>query len=377
MYSRRKKPQTWGKLFRWKTVTRNCTRPPAPRSAPCVAQVTRARQHRAAPSGGRAAAAREAGVRARAGAPRVEDGPHASGASIASAGAPDCGTRGGRRRSRLRARVQRQPRGGAAHGAPPVAACVDTNQCVGSSGEEPASPRHRAGVASMASKLTGKSTRRTFDFHPGAARRHGAVARQAHTSNLSKMRSASRACELAQVVEPAAARARGRAARPRSGSTGSRGSRRSGRRRRARVRDRATISAKNDAASARPGAGGRRAAASRTRLGRAARRGAQVEEPDACCATRRRAGCALDRVEARRRDDLRQVLHVRRLRVDDVAAPIRHVQPPEVDPQVVRGQARRRRTRSASGRGVARAYVAALGPGCGAPPTRRGTRSSS
>ena len=28
--------------------------------------------------------------------------------------------------------------------------CVEINQCVGCSGEEPASPRHRAGVASMA-----------------------------------------------------------------------------------------------------------------------------------------------------------------------------------------------------------------------------------
>ena len=39
-----------------------------------------------------------------------------------------------------------------------VAACVEINQCVGcsarSSGEEPASPRHRAGVASMAWRTT-------------------------------------------------------------------------------------------------------------------------------------------------------------------------------------------------------------------------------
>ncbi|CAH0375368.1 unnamed protein product [Pelagomonas calceolata] len=73
---------------------------------------------------------------------------------------------------------------------------------------------------------------------------------------------------------------------------------------------------------------------------RAARRGAQVEEPDGAARRGVEQGVPLDRVEARRRDDLRQVLHVRRLRVDDVAAPIRHVQPPEVDPQVVRGQER-------------------------------------
>ena len=41
-----------------------------------------------------------------------------------------------------------------------VTACVETNQCVGctalapSSGEEPTSPRHRAGVASMAWRST-------------------------------------------------------------------------------------------------------------------------------------------------------------------------------------------------------------------------------
>ena len=39
-----------------------------------------------------------------------------------------------------------------------VALCVEINQCVGylapSSGEEPASPRHRAGVASMAWRTT-------------------------------------------------------------------------------------------------------------------------------------------------------------------------------------------------------------------------------
>ena len=46
--------------------------------------------------------------------------------------------------------------------APSVGSCVETNQCVGctaavlapSSGEEPASPRHRAGVASMAWRTT-------------------------------------------------------------------------------------------------------------------------------------------------------------------------------------------------------------------------------
>ena len=31
-----------------------------------------------------------------------------------------------------------------------VLVCVEINQCVGCTGEEPASPRHRAGVASMA-----------------------------------------------------------------------------------------------------------------------------------------------------------------------------------------------------------------------------------
>ena len=61
-----------------------------------------------------------------------------------------------------------------------VPVCVKINQCVGdgddaaalvpSSGEEPASPRHRAGVASMAWRSTRRFSTNApynFDFHTG------------------------------------------------------------------------------------------------------------------------------------------------------------------------------------------------------------------
>ena len=57
-------------------------------------------------------------------------------------------------------RVRRQP------GVDVAAACVEINQCVGCTGEEPASPRHRAGVASMAWRATNKRAVK-FDFHTG------------------------------------------------------------------------------------------------------------------------------------------------------------------------------------------------------------------
>ena len=71
-----------------------------------------------------------------------------------------------------------------------VPVCVKINQCVGdgddaaalvpSSGEEPASPRHRAGVASMAWRSTRRFSTNApynFDFHTGheTARKNSTV----------------------------------------------------------------------------------------------------------------------------------------------------------------------------------------------------------